>query len=109
MLQRKNIVPKDGTDSQYLWALIFMKMYGKEKKLSTLAGGVDNFFPLKGLAFCNYNCKVRRRCSESSPNYLCLYTKIQLSNHPHFEILYARIISRLFGTNTKNWTRTMID
>ena len=44
MLQRKNIVPKDGMASQYLWALMFMKMYGKEKKVSAPAGGVDNFF-----------------------------------------------------------------
>ena len=44
-------MPKDGTASQYLWALMFMKMYGKEKNLATLAGGVDNFFVVDGLGF----------------------------------------------------------
>ena len=41
MLQSKNLSPEDGTTSQYLWALMFMKIYGKEKNLCTLAGGVD--------------------------------------------------------------------
>ena len=41
MLQRYNILPEGGMPSHFLWALMFMKIYGKEKNLCTLAGGVD--------------------------------------------------------------------
>ena len=51
MLQSQNLSPEDGTTNQYLWVLMFMKIYGKEKNLCTLAGGVDKKHFVNGLGF----------------------------------------------------------
>ena len=41
MLKKEDVLPQDGLTCHLLWALMFMKIYGKEKNLCTLAGGVD--------------------------------------------------------------------
>ena len=41
VLQKEDVLPEDGLTCHLLWALMFMKIYGKEKNLCTLAGGVD--------------------------------------------------------------------
>ena len=41
VLKKEDVLPQDGLTCHLLWALMFMKIYGKEKNLCTLAGGVD--------------------------------------------------------------------
>ena len=41
MLRRKGLLPENRLPCHLLWALMFMKIYGKEKTLCTLAGGID--------------------------------------------------------------------
>ena len=41
LLQSFKKMPQDGMHRHLLWALMFMKVYGKEKTLCTLAGGID--------------------------------------------------------------------
>ena len=41
LLVREKELPENGCHCHLLWALMFLKIYGKEKTLCTLAGGVD--------------------------------------------------------------------
>ena len=41
LLFSEELLPTGGSLSHFLWALMFMKIYGKERNLCTLAGGVD--------------------------------------------------------------------
>ena len=41
LLVRQNELPESGCHYHLLWALMLLKIYGKEKTLCTLAGGVD--------------------------------------------------------------------
>ena len=41
LLVKENELPKNGCHHHLLWALMLLKIYGKEKTLCTLAGGVD--------------------------------------------------------------------
>ena len=41
ILQRESHAPENGMHCHLLWALMSLKIYGKEKNLCTLAGGVD--------------------------------------------------------------------
>ena len=41
LLAAEDLLPIGGHLEHFLWALMFMKIYGKERNLCTLAGGVD--------------------------------------------------------------------
>ena len=41
MLVREDLLPENGQHHHLLWALLLMKVYGKEKTLCTIVGGVD--------------------------------------------------------------------
>ena len=41
LLVGEDLLPIGGHLEHFLWALMFMKIYGKERNLCTLAGGVD--------------------------------------------------------------------
>ena len=41
MLRNKILLPENGMPYHLLWALMFMKVYGKEKTLCILAGRID--------------------------------------------------------------------
>ena len=41
LLVKENVLPENGRYNHLLWTLMLMKIYGKEKTLCTLAGGVD--------------------------------------------------------------------
>ena len=40
LLVKENVLPESGCYYHLLWALMLLKIYGKEKTLCTLAGGV---------------------------------------------------------------------
>ena len=40
-LLSNDLLPEGGHPCKFLWALMFMKIYGKERNLYSLAGGVD--------------------------------------------------------------------
>ena len=41
MLVEEETIPEGGTIQHFLWALMFLKVYGKEAQLCSLAGGID--------------------------------------------------------------------
>ena len=41
MLVTMDILPSDGRFEHLLWALMFLKLYTRQKTLCSLAGGVD--------------------------------------------------------------------
>jgi hypothetical protein len=41
LLLTTDLLPDDGTLEQFLWTLMFMKIYGKQKTMCSLCGGID--------------------------------------------------------------------
>ena len=41
-LKVTDLLPEGGTQDHLLWSLMFLKVYGKQRQMCTLAGGVDH-------------------------------------------------------------------
>lgn len=61
MLNEYNLVPEGGSIHHLIWAFMFMKIYGKETTMKSLAGGYD------AKTIVKLNCKFIESIADLSP------------------------------------------